>query len=337
MTILSKLQSVLGEVRENEPMAKHTSFKLGGPAEYFFEAKSAQEVMVAVQLAGELKLPVFVFGGGSNMLVMDAGIIGLVVKMVNRGFKIEGDLVYVDAGVPSGLLSLKTVEAGLTGLEWMAGLPGTIGGAIRGNAGMFGGEVGDSLVEVRCNDKIFQNSECEFAYRQSIFKRLGGFVILDAVFKLKPSESIADSKAQMKSYLLKKHQVQPIQYPSVGSIFANWHPSSFEDIGLLKKYLDLDDTPRPSDRVPLDCGRMDGAVPLTKHGDIPAGWLIDRCDLKKTQVGGIMVSDLGANFMIKVGEAKTEHVLELIALVKSRVRNMTHGLVQLHEEVQIIN
>jgi UDP-N-acetylmuramate dehydrogenase len=324
---LEQVQAALGPtVRGNEPIAKYTTFKLGGPAEFFFEAKSADDAAKAVAAAKQLGIPCFVFGGGSNMLVADGGVKGLVVKMTNRGLRIEGIDVIADAGAPSGLVSMRATDAGLTGLEWMVGLPGTIGGAVRGNAGMFGGEVKDSLVSARVlrdgEDLTLTNAECQFAYRDSIIKEhRGQFVVLSATFRLAPSPDREAGKALLKSYLLEKKAKQPIEWPCAGCIFTNWRPESPEVLGEVRKYFDL--------------GAGD-EIPMTTQGTVPAGWIIDRAGLKGTTVGHVTISEKHGNFMVQDGKGTTDEVIQMIAMVKTRVRNSTHGLVQLQEEVELV-
>lgn len=306
-------------------MAKHTTFKLGGPAEFFFEAKTADDAARAARFAKENGLPFFVFGGGSNMLVADGGIKGLVVKMVNRGFKFEGERVIADAGAPSGLVSMRATEAGLTGLEWMVGLPGTIGGAVRGNAGMFGGEVKDSLVSTRVlkggDERDMINAECGFAYRDSIFKKEKGHVVLDATFGLAKAADPAASKALLKKYLLEKKDKQPIEWPCAGCIFVNWRPASQADIDAVRRHLDVD---------------ADVPTPMTAQGTVPAGWLIDQLGLKGSAVGHVRISEKHGNFMVHDGKGTADEVLQLIAATKMKVRDATHGIVLLQDEVEVV-
>lgn len=318
-------QRISPDVRENEPMAPMTSFKIGGPAEFFYDAKTAEDGIRAVAAAKEFGVPWFVFGGGSNMLVSDAGVKGLVIRMVNRDIRIEGTKVIVGAGAASGSVSKQATEAGLTGLEWMIGLPGTIGGAVRGNAGMFGGEVKDTLesaVVLKDGEKVpFSNADCGFSYRESVFKREPGMVVLEATFGLAGSADPATGKKMLVAHLMRKKDQQPIEYPTSGCVFVNWKPSAEGDIGSLTKTLDLD---------------KDDAVPVTPSGAVPAAFIIDRAQLKGTKVGNVEVSGKHANFFINNGKATADDVIALIAAVKSKVRNATDGVVQLMEEVEYV-
>jgi UDP-N-acetylmuramate dehydrogenase len=325
MSLLEELRTRASkDVREGEPLAKHTTFKIGGPAECFLEAKTADDAVRAAAAAKSLGVPVFVFGGGSNMLVSDDGIKGLVVKMANRDFSFDGAKVRAEAGAPTGLVSARSVEAGLTGFEWAVGIPGTIGGAVRGNAGS-GGEMKDVVESVRAlkdgEERTLTNAECAFAYRDSIFKREPGWVVLSAVLALTPSADIERGKETLRKLLLDRKEKQPVEYPCAGCIFTNWKPGSDEELQSLRKSLDLD----PEEKIPV-----------TSQGTVPAGWIIDRAQLKGMKVGHAMVSEKHGNFFIHDGKAKADDVVALIAAVKTRIRNMTHGIVQLIEEVEYV-
>jgi UDP-N-acetylmuramate dehydrogenase len=313
------------EVKENESLARYTTYQIGGSADYFFAATTADDAIKALQVAEEVGLPYFVLGGGSNVLISDGGFRGLVIKMDNRGIKFIGTKVQVEAGTPTALIALKTTEAGLAGFEWAIGLPGTIGGAIRGNAGMQGGEMAQAVEGVRCfhgdQEEVLTREQCLFAYRDSIFKQQPGRIILSATLSLQMSADPTSSKQRLQEVLnLKKHQ-QPIEYPTAGCIFKNWLPESADDLTRLRRWLDLN----PEEKVPV-----------TTNGTIPAGWIIDRAQLKEMKIGGAMISTKHANFFINTGNATAHDVIELIAIVKTRVRNLTHGVVHLQEEIEYV-
>lgn len=319
------LHRVFPNIRERVTLAPFTTFKIGGPAEFFLEAKTADEAARAVEAAREDEIPLTVLGGGSNMLVADRGVRGLVLRMADRGFTIDGDRVTADAGVPSGLLAMKTAAAGLSGFEWAIGLPGTIGGAVRGNAGMFGGEMKDCVDSVR----VFRDTgqaelsvtDCGFAYRDSDFKRTPGGVVLSSVLRLRRAEDPAILRATLLRLLLEKKKKQPVEYPSAGCLFTNWRPSGPEQIEALRRAFFLG---------------ADDAVPITGQGCIPAGWLIDRAGLKGCAVGAVAVSDKHANFTVARKGATSADVLALVRTVRERVVQATGGLVTLHEEVAMV-
>jgi UDP-N-acetylmuramate dehydrogenase len=324
--MLDQLRKLIGpDVKENVTLAPFTTFKIGGPAQYYVEAADIATVEKALAAAKELGLPVTVIGGGSNMVVADSGITGLVIRMTLQGLTIDGTTVTAMAGMASGLVSMKATDAGLTGLEWMVGLPGTIGGAVRGNAGMFGGEVKDNLVSAQVLKDgavvTMTNAECAFAYRESVFKTHPGPVVLSATFALAPAADKDAAKTQLRTNLLKKKEQQPIEFPTAGCVFVNWKPEKPEDVESLRKTLDLD---------------KDEVIPVKPDGTVPAAWIIDRAQLKGFAVGHVSVSEKHGNFFINDGKGTADEVIQLVAAIKTKIRNVTDGVVQLHEEVEYV-
>ncbi|HTK04892.1 MAG TPA: UDP-N-acetylmuramate dehydrogenase [Candidatus Eisenbacteria bacterium] len=307
-------------------MAKHTTFRIGGPAEFFLEAKTADDAVKAAAAARELGIAFFVFGGGSNMLVSDGGVKGLVVKMANRGFTVGADgAVTAEAGATTGLVSTRVTEAGFTGFEWAVGVPGTIGGAVRGNAGAYGGEMKDAILTVRAlkdgEERTLANPVCAFAYRDSLFKSEPGWIVLSASFRFPKSPDPEASKAALRKILLDRKEKQPVEYPTAGCMFMNWKPSGPGDIESIRRSLDLN---------------KDEGIPLTPQGTVPAGWIVDRAQLKGMKVGHVQVSEKHGNFFISDGKAKADDVIALTAALKTRIRNLTGGVVQLREEVEYV-
>ncbi len=326
MPLIDELRSkIAATVRENEPMAAHTTYRIGGPAEYYFESTCAEDTVRAVQTAKGLGLPIFVFGGGSNMLVADSGVKGLVLRLAARNYRVDGTAVIADSGIPIGFLGMRSVEAGLEGLDWAIGLPGTVGGAVRGNAGMFGGEVKDVLESARVLkdgvEQVLTNDQCAFSYRNSVFKTDGGYIILSATFRLRPNADSAALKEKIRHNLTVKRDKQPIEYACAGCVFTNWKPESPEDVESLRRTLDLN---------------KDEEIPLTAAGTVPAGWIIDRAQLKGLKVGHAWVSDKHANFFVHDGEARADDMVALMATVKTKIRNMTKGVVSLVEEIEYV-
>ncbi|MFA6603475.1 MAG: UDP-N-acetylmuramate dehydrogenase [Patescibacteria group bacterium] len=318
-------QKISPLVRAGVPLAPFTTFRIGGPAEYYFEAQRADDAILAVRTCRELRLPYYVLGGGSNLLVSDEGIKGLVIRLVNRGLVIEGDKVAVEAGTPAGFVAVKTAAAGLVGFEWAVGLPGTIGGAIRGNAGMFGGEMKDSVEAVRVlladgQDRIMTKAECGFAYRESIFKTLSGATILSAILALQPGADPAAAQAKMRQYLADKAAKQPLDKYSAGCAFKNWKPRDPEtELPIIRKTLDLN---------------KDESIPFTKDGGIPAGWIIDRAQLKGLKVGHAAVSEKHANFIVSDGQANASEIIALTSAIKMKIRDLTEGVIELLDEIE---
>ncbi len=318
-------EKISPDVKEGEPLAKHTTFKIGGAAEYFFEAKSAEDAVKAIRAANDLGIPLFLFGGGSNMLVADQGVKGLVIKMANRDFTIEGNAIVAQAGAPTGLVSMRAAEAGLTGFEWAVGVPGTIGGAVRGNAGAYGGDMNGcvtSVVAFKDGQVVeMSHADCGFSYRDSAFKRNPGWFVLAATIALAPAPDVEAGKAKLKKILLDRKEKQPVEFPTAGCMFTNWKPDRPEQLAEMWKWFDLDKGEQ---------------VPVTTEGTVPAGWIIDRAQLKGTKVGHVQVSEKHGNFFISDGQAKADDVVALTAVLKTRVRNMTDGNVFLHEEVEYV-
>ncbi len=333
-SILEQLQSIVSDrVRENELMSKHTNFRIGGPAMFFVEIKSVDELRQVLEIAKTNGLKMVIMGGGSNMLVSDNGFDGILIKMAMREIRIVKNIVQADAGVLMSMLARKTADAWLTGIEWAVSLPGTVGGAVRGNAGCFGGETKDRLVSadvlrftveegargngqgVRVEFEIITllKSELGFGYRESVIKYTND-IVLSATFELEPGDQ-EKSLDFMKVYLEKRKLHQPIDAGSAGCMFKNYDIESDAELERLKTKLDL----------PLE---------ISHSRRISAGWLIDQLDLKGKQIGGAKVSEKHGNFLVNTGHATADNVVQLIALIKTRARD-EYGI-SLHEEVQYV-
>lgn len=317
--MIDKLREKLGEgVLENEPLANHCTFKIGGPARYFFVAKNSEEIVKAAEAAKDLGLKFFVVSGGSNVLFSDDGFDGLVIKIQNTKYEIQDEKIVAGAGVKLAEAVKAAADQGLLGLEWAAGIPGTVGGAVRGNAGAYGKATGDAVEEVEVlNQKLkiekYKKEDCKFGYRDSIFKKEGG-IILKVVLKL----ALGD-KNKIKEETDKIFKARGEKIPtdsSAGSFFKNVEVTD-EIVKTIKEHTHED--------VPADC---------IAKGKIPAAWLIDQCDLKGKQVGGAKVSGKHANFIVNAGSATAGDVIALASLVKTKVRNDTG--IQLSEEIEYV-
>ncbi|MDP3985777.1 MAG: UDP-N-acetylmuramate dehydrogenase, partial [bacterium] len=267
------LEEKLSGLKQNEPLAKQVNFRIGGPARYFFEAASQEDFLKAVQAATECRVPFFVIGGGSNVLVSDAGFDGLIIKSANRKLEIRPDgIVVAEAGIPSALVARKTAEAGLTGFEWAVSLPGTIGGAVRGNAGCFGGEIKDVVKNVDAFDvqksvkRQVSSVKCEFKYRDSIFKRSTPNLIVLSVELQLAKDDPAACVARVEEKLAARREHQPLESSSAGCLFKNFEFQDEREIEKLKKVTD----------VPQE---------FISAKRIPAGWIIDQLGLKGHQIG----------------------------------------------------
>lgn len=292
-------------VKLNEPLSKHTYFKLGGPADLFFEALTSDDLLTAVQSAINFQVPYFVIGGGSNIIVSDKGFRGLIIKNKTGQIQLKGftgsankghvDLkeviVSADSGVPANKLIRYTVDEGLQGLEEFLGLPGTVGGAVYNNSHHLGELIGDRVVEVTVIDsegnlKKYLHDDLKFAYDYSILHKTKE-VILTVSFQLKRGDKTKLWEIATEA-VKRRSATQPLGSPSSGCIFRN---------------------------IPL-ADKMRLGVPTQS-----AGYLIDKAGLKGTRVGGAVVSDLHANFIINDGTATTQNVLDLVQVIKKSVKD----------------
>ncbi|MFA5128702.1 MAG: UDP-N-acetylmuramate dehydrogenase [Patescibacteria group bacterium] len=317
--MIKELREKLGEeVLENEPLSNHCTFKIGGPARYFFVAKNSEEIVKAVKAAKDLGLKIFVLSGGSNVLFADIGFDGLIIKIQNTKYKIQDTKIEVEAGVKLAEIVNAAAENGLSGLEWAAGIPGMVGGAVRGNAGAYGKATSDAVEEVEVlNQKLkvekYKKEDCKFGYRESIFKKEGG-IVLKVVFKLVPGD-----KNKIKEEMDKIFAARDGKIPtdaSAGSFFKNVEVTE-EIIKIIKEHTHED--------VPTD---------YIQKGKIPAAWFIEQCDLKGKRIGGAKISEKHANFIVNAGSATAADVIALASLVKMKVRDETG--VQLQEEVEYV-
>ena len=277
MGLLTGLEDI---VRQAEPLAPHTWFHLGGPAQFFAEPRTVEELGELVRRCRHDGTNVRLLGGGSNVLVQDAGVQGMVIHLAEPNFaniEVRGTRVIAGGGAKLGHVISTSVREGLAGLETLVGIPGTIGGALHGNSGTRGGDVGQwaclATVMTRSGE-VFQREreDLVFAYRESSLDEL---VILAAEFELEREDPEELTKRMQKQWILKKAG-QPLGHQSAGCIFKN---------------------PR----------------------GMSAGMLIDQAGLKGTRIGGAEVSDRHANFIVAETGATSQDVLRLIDLVRSRV------------------
>lgn len=207
------------KLKENEPLSEHTTFRIGGPARYFIEAKTIAELQAALNFAKGKKLKVLFLGKGSNALISDKGFNGLVIKLRLSRTGVSGESVVAESGVSVAQLVNLTAKKGLTGLEFLTGIPGTVGGAVAMNAGVGKFAIGDKIKRVWGLRKTFSKSECKFGYRRSIFQ-VGKYIITKVEFKLKKGNK-AKIRATIKQMWQKRLEKQPYDLPSAGSVFKN--------------------------------------------------------------------------------------------------------------------
>jgi UDP-N-acetylmuramate dehydrogenase len=298
--------------KEGIKLNEFSNYKIGGPARFFFRAENLPEIEKALDRWRKTGAAFFILGGGTNVLFDDDGFDGLVLKPDFREIEIREDSVCAGAGVLMSQLVDYFLENGFSGLEWAGGLPGTLGGAIRGNAGAFGGEIKDLVEEVVSVDissrpAVIKRSkdDCLFSYRNSIFKKQSPSgmnpkeIIIDAVLRLKKGD-----KALMRDIIQKnvdyRKERQPLEYPNIGSIFKN---VNCEKIGKdeIKKF----ESEIKTDPFPV----------------VPAAYLISEAGLKGISSGGAMISPKHPNFIVNALQASSNDVKNLINLAKSEVKN----------------
>jgi UDP-N-acetylmuramate dehydrogenase len=294
-----RLEKELLGIKKDIALSDYTTFKIGGPAKYFYVAESQEELLKAISLAKELNLPFFVLGGGSNLLVSDQGFDGLVIKNQCSNLEVQDNYIFVESGVLLNHLVSISMENSLGGLEWGGGIYGTVGGAIRGNAGAFGEAIGDVVKEVEVFnvetgeiEKLSQ-SDCQFAYRESVFKKRKNLIILSVKLELikNNNEEAEINKQKMINYMLNRKNTQPLSFPSAGCIFKN-------------------------------------------PADVSAGHLIDECGLRGKIINDVQVSEKHANFIINLGEGSASDVMQLIDIIKKAVKDKFN--IQLEEEIQYL-
>ena len=282
--------------REQEPLAAHTTFKIGGPAAVFVQPAQEDQLCSAIALCRELSVPYYVLGNGSNTLFGDKGWNGAVICLAGLRGEVhqEGDNLWAPAGMPLNLLCMAALRASLTGLEFAYGIPGTVGGAVYMNAGAYGGEMKDVLVSVRhlnAQGEIMETpaSELDLGYRHSIFED-NGDCILSAQVRLAPGDAQKISE-QMNDLMGRRRDKQPLDKPSAGSTFK-----------------------RPA-----------GAF---------AGALIDQCGLRGYRHGGAAISEKHCGFVVNLGGATCADVLALCQEVQTIVKEKT-GFT-LEKEIRVV-
>ena len=285
-----------GIVKIDEPMRKHTNFKIGGNADVFVIAKNIEEIKCVIKFSKENNILLTILGNGSNVLVSDKGIRGIVLQVGTKEIKIEKQknaLVEVEAGVMLGALAQVLLKQSISGFEFAAGIPGSIGGAIRMNAGAYGGEMKDIVKDVTVlNEKgeisVLTNEECEFSYRHSRFTD-SKEIVIKVTLKL-PLGNEAEIKAKMDEYDQSRREKQPLNLPSAGSTFK-------------------------------------------RGSDFITEKLIDECGLNGYTSGDAQVSTLHAGFVVNLGNATAQDVLNVVNHVKQVVLEKTGKQIELEVEL----
>jgi UDP-N-acetylmuramate dehydrogenase len=319
--------------KENVSLSKLSHYKIGGPARFFFEAKSEKDVRWAVAEAKKRKLPIFILGGGTNVLISDAGFDGLVLRPNIRDIKVKGTTITVGAGMSMANLLKAAIIRSLAGLEWAGGLPGTVGGAIRGNAGCFGGEMKDNVVSVRSFDvktmKLVTRTrrQCAFAYRYSIFKKKNGTEIVLSVTLALAKGNKKEIATVVKERIAYRTERHPLEHPNVGSIFKNVPLHAIHKKGSEKYKKALRES-----ALAFRGSRF--SVKSDPFPVIFAAKLISESGLRGVSAGGAMISPKHTNFIVNVLGARSADVMDLIVLTKAEV-DRKFGI-HLEEEIQLL-
>lgn len=296
--IYRQLLNILDEesIKVDELMKKHITFKVGGPADFLVKPKTEEELSKVIKFAKEENIPFLVIGNGSNLLVKDGGIRGIVIELSDNfnNYEIEGNIIKSQSGALLSILGRNAMKNSLSGFEFAAGIPGTLGGALAMNAGAYGGEMKQVVKSVRLMDtegNIFElsNEEMEFEYRKSLLSRKD-YIVLSAVIELQEG-NMDKIKETMADYSNKRVTKQPLNLPSAGSTFK-----------------------RPEGHF--------------------AAKLIDDCGLRGLTLRGAQVSDKHCGFVVNMGDANAKDILDLMFIVKSTV-NEKFGIM-LEEEVKIL-
>ncbi|SFX26913.1 UDP-N-acetylmuramate dehydrogenase [Thermoactinomyces sp. DSM 45891] len=285
------------DIKENELLSRHTTWKVGGPADFLINVKTKNELENVMKVIDKHKLPWRVIGRGSNLLVRDGGIRGVVLKL-DKGFEyfeFQGTKVIAGGGTSTVMLATKTARQGLTGFEFAGGIPGNIGGAVYMNGGAHGSDVSEVLIsaEVLLESGewvTLSNEQLAFSYRTSVLQKDLRGIVTEATFQLEDGDAVAITDA-LTRFKDRRRQTQPLQLPCAGSVFRN------------------------------------------PAGDF-SGRLIEEAGLRGYRIGDAEVSTMHCNFIVNRGQATAQNVLDLIAHVQETIREKYH--IELEPEVQVI-
>jgi len=305
-------------IQENISLAPLTSFRIGGPAKFYVEVSSLEELEEALFFAKEKKQDFYILGGGTNLLVSDKGFDGVIIRLKMNKITVAGQTLEVEAGVPLIKAINTAAENGLAGMEKMAGIPGTVGAGARGNVGAFGTEMKSCIKSVTAFDTekmelvSFENENCNFAYRTSVFKENKNLIVISVTIDLKKGDVAEIKKLTMDTIMMRAskglHGVK-----SAGSFFMN--PVT-DNAKLLS-----------------DFEKEKGVA--ARNNTLPAGWVIEQAGLLGKKMGGAAISELHANYVVNdTGDATASDVIMLVSFVKQQVRDQFG--IQLQEEVNYL-
>lgn len=311
--------SIESKFKINYPLSELTTFKIGGPAKYFFEPDTKEELISSLDWAEKEKVKIYILGGLSNVLINDQGIDGLVLKINNKELKIKGERMECGAGLELGQAVIAATGAGLTGLEWATGIPGSIGGAVRGNAGAFGLSIGQIVETVEVINlkthtfSLLSKNDCHFLYRNSLIKEKPEMIIWKIDLRLSKGDP-EKIKAKSKECLEHRINTQP-KLPSAGCIFKNFEAEIVKDLSpeLYQK------------------AENSGII---RGGKIAAGWVISQLDLGGKNLNDAKISLEHKNFIVNTKNASADDVAMLIGYIKQQVRDNYN--INLQEEIEYI-
>lgn len=314
--------STYGEAYQHESLARHSTLRLGGPARWFIRVRDRAKLLELLTRLEVESLPWYVIGGGSNVIAPDAGLEAIVIQPELRTMRIDAEgCAVAEAGVITALFARKVTEAGLAGWEWGVGLPGTIGGAIVGNAGCFGGETAEYIASVEAWSKItrrverYTKDEARFAYRESRFTH-EPYLVLSARWQLPRAADPLASQHRMQEIFAIRKRHQPLGRASAGCMFRNTHLP-----------------PAEQDRLEILLGAR-VPEPARTQGVVPTGWLLDRLGYKGKYFGTAQVSPLHANFLLSGAGGSTQEMLALRDTIRMEV--FAHTGVLLTPEVRCL-
>lgn len=302
------------QVCPGAPLRNYTRFAIGGPADIYAETADPDAFVEALDAARSSGLPWAVIGGGTNLVVADAGFRGIVLRYTARSVAAEGDRVIADAGAELQQVVDFAASRGLKGIETLAGIPGSLGAAVYGNAGAYGHSMSEVVESVRFFDgrrvRSFGNAECEFHYRESIFKCHKDWIVFSAVLRLAPADAEQLRRAADEIVSVRNAKFPPAM-KCAGSIFKN----------LILAEL----APEVANRIPRS---------VVREGKVPAAYFLEQAGAKGLSRGDIHVADYHANLIYNAGNGSAADLAGLVADLKSRVRER-FGL-ELEEEVQYV-
>ena len=295
---LDRFTEIVGKdsIKCDEPMKNHTSFKVGGPADIFIVPKKTSELVETIKACKANKIPFYIIGNGTNLVVRDKGIRGIVIKTGGKykNYLVNDNIIQAESGILLSTLSKAAYQCELTGLEFASGIPGTLGGAVAMNAGAYGGEMKDIVIKTcyldyECELKTIEGEQHLFGHRTSFFQKTGGIILATYLQLTKGKKELIKEKMDMLNK--KRADSQPIDMPSAGSVFK-----------------------RPEGNF--------------------TGPLIEKCGLKGYSIGGAQVSNKHCGFIVNKGDALAKDITDLIEYIQNKVE--TKFGVQLETEIKII-